>query len=39
MCPSVTPETLLNDKIKRERGGFYEQTQRKKKKQLHIGEG
>ena len=38
MYPRVTPEALLNDKIKRERGGFYEQTQRKKK-QLHIGEG
>lgn len=22
MCPSVTPEALLNDKIKRERGDF-----------------
>ncbi len=23
MCPSVTPEALLNDKIKRERGGDF----------------
>ena len=36
MCPSVTPEALLNDKIKRERGNLMSK-HRGRKRSYYIG--